>query len=267
MSAGSQNLPGGLQPSQKKWCAIFFSPGAGYPPSLYPIWHILIFGPPCIKAFRSCFIPCTATLGDLLLTGARGPGPTTSYGDWSNTEEAFQDALATYTKAGNKTAAMRRLWNTAYKIGRAAAEEATRGALKVEMGKAEQASKATSRRVEEVKKIGFIEGREVGFEEGRESAMNADAFAVSFSAGKQAGVATGIKMGREMEEQRWKDAGHFADETTVLTRETTALTRDPGDHNYSAVLRKAGPCHTIYTTNPPSCKAFRIPGRWTLVII
>ncbi|KAJ7803808.1 hypothetical protein B0H14DRAFT_2613014 [Mycena olivaceomarginata] len=36
------------------------------------------------------------------------------------TEDEFQAALVTYTKAGNKMAAMRRLWNTAYKMGKSA---------------------------------------------------------------------------------------------------------------------------------------------------
>jgi hypothetical protein len=41
-----------------------------------------------------------------------------------NTEDEFQAALATYTKAGNKTAAMWRLWNAAYEKGNSAAREA-----------------------------------------------------------------------------------------------------------------------------------------------
>ncbi|KAJ6529409.1 hypothetical protein DFH09DRAFT_1412117 [Mycena vulgaris] len=37
-----------------------------------------------------------------------------------DTEDEFQAALVTYTKAGNKTAAMRRLWNAAYETGKSA---------------------------------------------------------------------------------------------------------------------------------------------------
>ncbi|KAJ7163437.1 hypothetical protein C8R43DRAFT_946879 [Mycena crocata] len=39
----------------------------------------------------------------------------------SGTEDEFQATLVTYTKAGNKTMAMRGLWNAAYEMGRAAA--------------------------------------------------------------------------------------------------------------------------------------------------
>ncbi|KAJ7259393.1 hypothetical protein C8J57DRAFT_1233744 [Mycena rebaudengoi] len=69
-----------------------------------------------------CFIPCIATLRDRLVATDSTSRDTTTYGDESNTEDAFQAALATYTKAGNKTATMRRLWNNAYEIAKMAAE-------------------------------------------------------------------------------------------------------------------------------------------------
>ncbi|KAJ7936505.1 hypothetical protein B0H13DRAFT_1946481 [Mycena leptocephala] len=131
----------------------------------------------------------------------------------SNTENEFQAALATYTKAGNKTAAMRRLWNAAYEIGRLAAEAAAPAVLAVVEVSTELVKEKKSKRVEETKKIGFAEGRQAGFEEGRESAMTADAFALSFEAGKTAGLASGMESGRETEEKRWENAGHFADGT------------------------------------------------------
>ncbi|KAJ7915984.1 hypothetical protein B0H13DRAFT_1999042 [Mycena leptocephala] len=128
-----------------------------------------------------------------------------------DTENEFQAALATYTKAGNKTAAMRRLWNAAYEMGRLAAEGAAPVVLAVEEGSTELVKEKKSKQFEEAKRIGFVEGRQAGFEDGRESAMTADAFALSFQAGKTAGLASGRELGRETEEQRWKDAGHFTD--------------------------------------------------------
>ncbi|KAJ7845138.1 hypothetical protein B0H14DRAFT_3455171 [Mycena olivaceomarginata] len=124
-----------------------------------------------------------------------------------DTEDEFQAALATYTKAGNKTAAMRRLWNVAYEIGR----------LAVLAGKGVEV-KATvkgkkSRQIEEAKKVGFAEGRQAGFEEGRDSALTMDVFEVSFRSGKIVGHASGVEMGRDAEEKRWMDAGHFANGT------------------------------------------------------
>ncbi|KAJ7923982.1 hypothetical protein B0H13DRAFT_1979145 [Mycena leptocephala] len=128
-----------------------------------------------------------------------------------DTENEFQAALVTYTKAGNKTAAMRRLWNAAYEMGRLAAEAAAPAVLAVEEVSTELVKEKKSKQFEEAKRIGFVEGRQAGFEDGRESAMTADAFALSFQAGKTAGLASGRELGRETEEQRWKDAGHFAD--------------------------------------------------------
>lgn len=128
-----------------------------------------------------------------------------------NTEDEFQAALATYTKAGNKTAAMRRLWNAAYEIGRTAAE--TAAVFGVEEVKVEPVKEKKSKRVEEARTMGFAEGRQAGFEEGRDSALTMDTFQVSFEAGKMDGVATGMEQGREAEEKRWTDAGHFANGT------------------------------------------------------
>ncbi|KAJ7838886.1 hypothetical protein B0H13DRAFT_2367158 [Mycena leptocephala] len=69
------------------------------------------------------------------------------------------------------------------------------------------------KQIEEVKKMGFAEGRDAGFEEGRQSAMTADAFELSFAAGKMAGIADGRDLGRTTEQKRWKDMGHFEDGT------------------------------------------------------
>ncbi|KAJ7441817.1 hypothetical protein B0H11DRAFT_501201 [Mycena galericulata] len=141
-----------------------------------------------------------------------------------DTETEFQAALATYTKAGNKTAAMRRLWNTAYEIGRVTAETATNEATV--MGKEKM-----SERVEEAKKMGFEEGRQSGFEEGRRTgekdALSMDAFEVSFAAGKMAGIATGMEQGREVETQRWKDIGHFEDGTCRAFGSATIVDSSP----------------------------------------
>ncbi|KAJ7513163.1 hypothetical protein B0H11DRAFT_2182398 [Mycena galericulata] len=130
-----------------------------------------------------------------------------------NTEDEFQAALATYTKAGNKTAAMRRLWNAAYEIGRLAAAATASAVLAGEEVRAKAVKGEKSRQIEEAKKVGFVEGRQAGFEEGRDLALTMDAFEVSFQSGKIAGRASGMEMGREAEEKRWTDAGHFANGT------------------------------------------------------
>lgn len=130
-----------------------------------------------------------------------------------DTENEFQAALATYTKAGNKTAAMRRLWNAAYEIGRLAAEAAAPAVLAVAETRVELVKEKKSKQIEEVKKMGFAEGRDAGFEEGRQSAMTAYAFERSFAAGKMAGIADGRDLGRKTEQKRWKDMGHFEDGT------------------------------------------------------
>ncbi|KAJ7337664.1 hypothetical protein DFH08DRAFT_812984 [Mycena albidolilacea] len=112
-----------------------------------------------------------------------------------DTEDKFQAALATYTKAGNKTAAMQRLWNAAYGIG----------------GEGAVASMAAT--IECARRMGFEEGQRSGFEEGRQAgekdALSMDAFEVSFAAGKMSGIAMGMELGRETETQRWTDSGHF----------------------------------------------------------
>ncbi|KAJ6588041.1 hypothetical protein B0H19DRAFT_1097779 [Mycena capillaripes] len=128
------------------------------------------------------------------------------------TEDEFQVALVTYTKAGNKTAAMRRLWNAAYEMGKSAGDDAV---FEGRMVKEEQVKEKEA--VEAAKRAGFEEGRWTGFEEGRQAgekeASSMDAFEVSFAAGKVAGIATGMERGREAETQRWKDGGHFENGT------------------------------------------------------
>ncbi|KAJ7312334.1 hypothetical protein DFH08DRAFT_1044856 [Mycena albidolilacea] len=114
-----------------------------------------------------------------------------------DTEDEFQAALATYTKAGNKTAAMRRLWNAAYEKGNSVAREA----------------EAASQRMYEATRKGFVEGRKAGFEEGRRAgekeAMQLDALEIAFSKGRMEGFSMGMGVGRDEEEERWKGAGHF----------------------------------------------------------
>ncbi|KAJ7331500.1 hypothetical protein DFH08DRAFT_966488 [Mycena albidolilacea] len=127
-----------------------------------------------------------------------------------DTENEFQAALATYTKAGNKTAAMRRLWNAAYEIGKMAAEAA---ALRVEEERLEATRRKESNRVEEERIRAFTRGKAAGFEAGRDAALTADALEVSFASGKIAGRADGVEIGRETEGKRWRDAGHSEDGT------------------------------------------------------
>ncbi|KAJ6494516.1 hypothetical protein C8R45DRAFT_988287 [Mycena sanguinolenta] len=115
-----------------------------------------------------------------------------------DTENEFQAALATYTKAGNKTIAMRRLWNAAYEIGQAAAPV---------IWVADTAKERDSERFEQARQTAFEEGRQAG----EKAALTMDAFEVSFSAGKMDGIATGVELGRQAEVQRWKDNGHLED--------------------------------------------------------
>ncbi|KAK7057991.1 hypothetical protein R3P38DRAFT_1191103 [Favolaschia claudopus] len=118
-----------------------------------------------------------------------------------NTEDEFQAALATYSKAGNKTVAMRRLWNAAYEMGYSAAREAG----------------VTSRGMDEATQKGFDAGRKEGFEEGRKvggkEVLTADGSAVAFSAGKMDGLSEGVQLGREDEKERWIHNGHFENGT------------------------------------------------------
>ncbi|KAJ6568147.1 hypothetical protein B0H10DRAFT_1041409 [Mycena sp. CBHHK59/15] len=141
-----------------------------------------------------------------------------------DTENEFQAALATYTKAGNKTAAMRRLWNTAYEMGRIAAEAAGLG---VDEERVETTKGKRSKRVEEARKTAFAEGRAAGFEAGRDAALTADAFEVSFASGKIAGRADGVELGREIEEKRWTDAGHSEDGTCRKSGEPSIASSTP----------------------------------------
>jgi hypothetical protein len=67
------------------------------------------------------------------------------------TEDEFQAALVTYTKAGNKMAVMRRLWNTAYEMGKSAGNGA------VFEGRDEPVGEK-KRKIEEVRQTGFEEG-------------------------------------------------------------------------------------------------------------
>ncbi|KAJ7662990.1 hypothetical protein B0H14DRAFT_3539961 [Mycena olivaceomarginata] len=130
-----------------------------------------------------------------------------------DTEDEFQAALVTYTKAGNKTAAMWRLWNTVYEMGKSAGDDAVfegRAAKDEPVGE-------KKRKIEEARQTGFEEGRQTGFEEGRQAgerdALSMDVFDVSFGSGKMAGMVMGMELGREAEKQRWKDGGHFEDGT------------------------------------------------------
>ncbi|KAJ7025265.1 hypothetical protein C8F04DRAFT_1129139 [Mycena alexandri] len=140
-----------------------------------------------------------------------------------DTENKFQAALMTYTKAGNKTAAMRRLWNAAYEIGKMAAEVA---ALRVEEERLEVTRRKESNRVEEERIRAFTRGKAAGFEAGRDAALTAD-FEVSFASGKIAGRADGVEIGREPEEKRWRDAGHSEDGTCRKSDEPSIAASAP----------------------------------------
>ncbi|KAJ7325524.1 hypothetical protein DFH08DRAFT_817195 [Mycena albidolilacea] len=104
-----------------------------------------------------------------------------------NTEDEFQAALATYTKAGNKTAAMRRLWNAAYEKGKMAAVA------------------AEARRPDG----GLVLRKDDEF--GEKGAMMVDAVELVFASGK----ADGMEIGREKENLRWKELGHFEDDAGI----------------------------------------------------
>ncbi|KAJ7818611.1 hypothetical protein B0H14DRAFT_3739743 [Mycena olivaceomarginata] len=140
-----------------------------------------------------------------------------------NTEDEFRAALATYTKAGNKTAAMRRLWNAAYEKGKMAvvAAEARRPVPTPEESRDLDIGAAKLR--------GFAEGQRAGFEEGRrvgeKGAMTVDAVELVFASGK----ADGMEIGREKENLRWKELGHFEDGTcrSVTSATDAGVEADP----------------------------------------
>ncbi|KAJ7794806.1 hypothetical protein B0H14DRAFT_3556259 [Mycena olivaceomarginata] len=120
-----------------------------------------------------------------------------------DTEDEFQAALAPYTKAGNKTAAMRRLWNAAYEKGKMAVVVAE---ARLPVPTPEESRDLD---IGAAKLRGFAEGRRAGFEEGRrvgeKGAMTVDAVELVFASGK----ADGMETGREKENLRWKELGHF----------------------------------------------------------
>ncbi|KAJ7499311.1 hypothetical protein FB451DRAFT_1358540 [Mycena latifolia] len=186
-----------------------------------------------------------------------------------DTEDEFQAALVTYTKAGNKTAAMRRLWNAAYEMGRSAAEAATPAILVANATMVEPVKEKKSKQIEQAKQAGFEEGRQSGFEEGRQfgekEATSGDKVALSFAAGKTAGLATGMEMGREAEAQRWKEGGHSEDGTCRTFDGTPTVSLADSDVPTRPSLDDAGatkvfswaddadflPIQTIYTTTRP----------------
>ncbi|KAF8158741.1 hypothetical protein K438DRAFT_1860738 [Mycena galopus ATCC 62051] len=163
-----------------------------------------------------------------------------------DTEDEFQAALATYAKAGNKTAAMRRLWNAAYGIGE------------------ERAVASMAATIEHARRMGFEEGQRSGFEEGRQAgekdALSMDVFEVSFQSGNIAGHASGMEIGREAEEKRWTDAGHFANgmcrtfDTQIPSPIPSAPLLEtkmdiPGTFNW-ADDSESLPIHTVLSTVP-----------------
>ncbi|KAJ7171097.1 hypothetical protein C8R46DRAFT_1087641 [Mycena filopes] len=119
------------------------------------------------------------------------------------TEDEFQAALKAYTTMGNKTAAMRRLWNTAYEMGRVGAAAGV--ILAGGEGRGQVTKDTKSERVTEARQLGFEEGRRAGEQE----ALTLPAFQLSFLAGKTEGLAEGTERGRETEEKRWIDRGHL----------------------------------------------------------
>ncbi|KAJ7180367.1 hypothetical protein C8R43DRAFT_1117671 [Mycena crocata] len=142
-----------------------------------------------------------------------------------DTEDEFQAALVTYTKAGNKTMAMRRLWNAAYEMGRGAAP------VRLVVNDSATLWQREKERVKEARETALEEGRRSGFEEGRQAgekdALSMDAFEVSFSAGKLDGIATGMELGKEAEKQRWKDTGHLEDGTCRASGSATVVEPSP----------------------------------------
>ncbi|KAJ6595351.1 hypothetical protein B0H10DRAFT_2090149, partial [Mycena sp. CBHHK59/15] len=192
-----------------------------------------------------------------------------------DTENEFQAALVTYTKAGNKTAAMRRLWNAAYEMGKSAGDDA------VFEGRA--VKEKTSDRVKEARLLGLDEGRKEGFVEGwqasEKAASTLPAFQLSFAAGRIEGLAAGTELGRETEGRRWTDGGHL-DNGTCRARDESqniaALTvspaplpphldhaRTPGAFSWADDADSL-PIHTILVT-PPQPRDFRsyVRGRGT----
>ncbi|KAJ7499302.1 hypothetical protein FB451DRAFT_1204956 [Mycena latifolia] len=144
-----------------------------------------------------------------------------------DTEDEFQAALATYTKAGNKTAAMRRLWNAAYEMGKSAGDDAVfEGRLAKDEPVKEKKKVEEARQLEEERKEGFQEGRQAAEKE----ALTLPAFQLSFTAGRMEGLAAGTELGRETEEKRWLESGHF-DNGTCRARDESqnvaALTVSP----------------------------------------
>ncbi|KAJ7719363.1 hypothetical protein B0H14DRAFT_3629234 [Mycena olivaceomarginata] len=133
-----------------------------------------------------------------------------------DTEDEFQAALATYTKVGNKTAAMRRLWNAAYEKGKMAVVAAE---ARLPVPTPEESRDLD---IGAAKLRGFAEGRRAGFEEGRrvgeKGAMTVDAVELVFASGK----ADGMETGREKENLRWKKLGHFEDGTCRSVTSATA---------------------------------------------
>ncbi|KAJ6538154.1 hypothetical protein B0H10DRAFT_2077250 [Mycena sp. CBHHK59/15] len=185
-----------------------------------------------------------------------------------DTENEFQAALVTYTKAGNKTAAMRRLWNAAYEMGKSAGDDA------VFEGRA--VKEKTSDRVKEARLLGLDEGRKEGFVEGwqasEKAASTLPAFQLSFAAGRIEGLAAGTELGRETEGRRWTDGGHL-DNGTCRARDESqniaALTvspaplpphldhaRTPGAFSWADDADSL-PIHTILVT-PPQPRDFSV---------
>ncbi|KAJ7155160.1 hypothetical protein C8R46DRAFT_1117102 [Mycena filopes] len=117
------------------------------------------------------------------------------------TEDEFQAALKAYTTMGNKTAAMR--------VGAAAEAVLAGGEGRGQVTKETKETK--SDRVAEARQLGFEEGRRTGEQE----ALTLPAFQLSFLAGKTDGLAEGTERGREAEEKRWIDRGHFDNALTV----------------------------------------------------
>ncbi|KAJ7835933.1 hypothetical protein B0H14DRAFT_2589981 [Mycena olivaceomarginata] len=125
-----------------------------------------------------------------------------------DTEDEFRAALATYTKAGNKTAAMRRLWNAAYEKGKMAVVAAEARHL------VPTPEESRDLDIGATKLRGFAEGRRAGFEEGRRVGE------------KGAMTADGMEIGREKENLRWKELGHLRMHVATAPYKTLWLSRE-----------------------------------------
>jgi len=137
------------------------------------------------------------------------------YTIFGNTEEDFEAAFAQYTKAGNKTKAMRRFWNTAFELGKTAGLED----LQKQISAQEETNRLERYSIsQEERRRGFEQGKEAGIELGRQAGIEQGKTGVNVAVleaeerglkrGKILGIKEGKDLGRQVELKRWEDAGH-----------------------------------------------------------